>query len=103
MILVQCREDWMGNFIIEPVSEKQRKRIAKSNQYDGSYSVYLQVDYDRDYFLEMYPKARIRVSKGDAESIGAAKIGRYHYVLNDGVKFLIDDWEFRHMVGGQND
>lgn len=100
-IKVRVREDYTGSLVVTPVSDRIKDLISATNQYDGSYSIHLQFSQDIMSFLEDYPKSRYRVP---SNSYGEGyKIGRYTYEINNGAVFLIDSWDYRHMVGGQSD
>lgn len=96
-IKVRVNEDALGSLIVTPVDKDVCELVSASNQYDGSYSLYIQYDYAIAEFLVNYPEARYRTRDGEY------KIGRYHYAINDDATFYIDSWEYRHMVGGQSD
>ena len=102
-ILVRVNEDNMGSLIVTPVSEKIQKLVSQSNEYNAAHDLYLQDSQDIQSFLESYPKARYRTNKNDGETWGGYKIGRLWYFVNDNVRFYIDSWDYRHMVGGQSD
>lgn len=83
MIKIWIEPDRLGNLSLYPVSKKVAKRISESNAYDGSHDVYLQRDYDIEEFLkELTPAQRKNIKGGWC------------------VCKLIDEWTFRHMVGG---
>ncbi len=85
MIKVQIQPVHFG-YILKPVSEKVCKRVAHSNQYDGRGDVYIYHDYDiQALFERLNSSQRKNITNGWSVSI------------------LIDEWEFRHMVGGQSD
>lgn len=88
-IKVCIREDYMGNVTISPVSETIAKRVARSNAYDGSSEVFIQQP-GIDELLEMLPVQAFYGRGKDRQ-------------VNSGAVFLMDSWEFRHMVGGQSD
>lgn len=100
-IKVRVTENRFGHVLITPVCDEDKQHVSDSNRYDGSYDIYLQSEHDILDFLAMYPKARYRVNKSGYDD--QYRIGRLYYEVNDGVKFYIDEWEFRHMVGGQID
>lgn len=100
-IKVRIVEDYMGNIIVKPVSEHIQDLIAATNEYDHTYDIYLQTDYDRQWFIENYPKARFYHPEGDYSITHNKKT--MNYFVNDGVIFLMDSWDFRRMVGGQSD
>lgn len=102
-VLVKVTEDSMGNILVSPVNQVDRDYVSLSNAHDGSHEVYLQTDHDRQWFIESYPKSRYRITKSEGEFWGGYQVGKLWYFVNDGVKFYIDEWEFRHMVGGQSD
>jgi hypothetical protein len=99
-VLIRVTEDNMGNILLSPVREKDRQWIAESNHYDQSCEVYLQTDYDRQSFVESYPRARYRVAY-NGFAVDQYRVGRLYYAINSGVKFFIDSWEYTRMVGGQ--
>ena len=99
-VLIRVTEDNMGNILLSPVYEKDRQWIAASNHYDHSCEVYLQTDYDRQWFIESYPRARYRIQYRNYY-YGGYKVGRLYYEVNDGVRFFIDAWEYCQMAGGQ--
>ena len=99
-ILIKVTEDRLGNILLSPVYPKDRQWIADSNHYDHSCEVYLQTDYDRQSFIESYPKARYRIAYSGIPG-EQYRVGRLYYAINDGIKFYIDAWEYCQMVGGQ--
>ena len=99
-IKIKVTEDSMGNILLSPCYDRDRREISELNEYDHSCEVYLQVDYDRQWFIENYPKARYRITKHEGEFWGGYKVGKLWYFVNDGVKFYIDSWDYCHMVGG---
>ena len=100
-IKVKVTENSFGHVLVVPVLEIDKQYVSDSNWYDGSSDMYLQSDYEIVDFLTMYPKARFRVRKSGYND--QYHIGRLYYEVNDGAQFYIDEWEFRHMVGGQID
>lgn len=102
-IKVRVVENSCGFVTIFPVNQTDRELISQSNEYDGSSEVFIHDSQDVRDFLESYPKARYRIPKSSCDLYGGYIIGRYAYVVNDGVEFYIDSWEYRHMVGGQSD
>ena len=98
-IEVRVNENRFGHVTITPTDPTICLLVGQSNEYNGSYEVYLQNDADIIQFLQDFPKARYAVNK----VYSVCKIGQRYYAVNDGAKFTIDSWEFRHMVGGQSD
>lgn len=88
-IKVRLYTDAMGNVTISPVSERVAKAVGKSNAYDGTHEVFIQEARAQEW-IDVLPKAAF---------YGRGK----NRDFNDGVVFLIDEWTFRHMVGGQSD
>ena len=86
MIKVCIQQNRIGHLRIYPVSQKVANRISKSNSYNGSSDVYLQSEYDINACLDsLKPSQRSDIENG------------YTIVHS------IDEWTFRHMVGGQSD
>lgn len=86
MIKVRIEPNRLGHIHVYPVSQKVAKKVGKSNAYDGSSDIYLQSDYEINAFLEyLRPSQRLEVERG-------YKVTR-----------LFDEWDYRHMVGGQSD
>lgn len=83
MIKVEIEPSKYGYLLLYPVSRKVARRIAKSNQYDHCAAVFLD---DPEHFLK-------RLSSSQKRN------------LNNGwkINILMDEWEYRHMVGGQSD
>lgn len=88
-ILVRLEEDRMGNVTIAPVSERWRKAVAASNAYDGSGDVFIQEAHVEEW-ADTLPRSAF---------YGRCDKKRF----NDGARFYIDSWTFRHLVGGQSD
>jgi hypothetical protein len=97
-IKVRVNEDRFGGVTLTPVSERIKRLVSATNQYNGSYDVYFQNEDDIIWLMANYPKTRYRTND-DYDY----KIGRYRYAINDNNVFLIDSWDYRHMVGGQSD
>jgi len=88
-VLVRLTEDSMGNVLLSPVSERQQRRIAKTNEPDGGSTVFIQEADWRDW-VDTLPR---RAFYGRGLDRG----------FNDGARFLMDEWMYRHFVGGQCD
>jgi hypothetical protein len=97
-IKVRVNEDRFGGVLLTPTSEKIKTLISATNQYNGSCDAYFQNVDDILWLLGNYPKTRYRTN--DTYDY---KIGRYYYAVNDNNVFLMDSWDYRHMVGGQSD
>ena len=89
-IKIRVTEDAMGNVLLCPVSERRRREVSSSNQYDGAHDVYLQQEDSIPSFMRYFPRATFVDHNGDRR-------------INDGVVILVDSWTFRQMVGGQSD
>ena len=90
-IKVRVTEDRIGNVLLEPISPRRQREVAKSNAYDGSYTVYMENSQQIEQFMADFPRATwINDHNGQRE-------------INDGVVILMDTWTYRHMVGGQID
>ena len=95
MIKIRVTVDRLGSLILCPISPKVCKRIGESNQYDGSHEVYIQDSSEIGLFCCCrYPQLAIDCSQNVAAGL---------YRINDGAVILMDEWEYRHMVGGQSD
>lgn len=88
-LLVQLREDAMGNITLACVNERWAKRVGRSNAYDGSSEMFIQ-EADWREWVDTLPRSAFY---GRGEIRG----------FNDGARFYIDSWTFRHLVGGQSD
>lgn len=86
---IRVTENRFGHVELEPVSPRVQRLVSKSNQYNGSHTVYMQVDYEIWQFMDDFPRACFGRG-GDRQ-------------INDGVVIHIDEWTYRHMVGGQSD
>ena len=89
-IKIRVTEDNMGNVLLRPVSERRRREVSKSNEYNGACDVYIQNDTDIAQFMLDFPHATYRDYNGAR-------------AINDGAVILVDSWTFRQMVGGQSD
>ena len=88
-IMIQLLEDSMGNVRLVPVYPRDRAVVAASNDYDHSCEVWIQEACAADWF-DTLPRS--------------AFYGRgRNRQFNDGARFYMDPWTFRHLVGGQSD
>ena len=87
--------------VLKPVDEKIARLVSLTNEYNGASEVFIQDDWNITEFLADNPKARYCVRKSDSEA--RYNIGKRWYTINDGKRFMIDSWTFRHYVGGQSD
>ena len=76
--------DSQHTYVLQPVFERDAIAVALSNQYDGSYSAYLQSQLDKELIAQKYPQLR------DMEPWDCQVIE-------------MDGHTFRHTVGGQSD
>lgn len=83
MIKIEIEPTKQGYLLLCPVSPKVRKRVGLSNAYDGSFVVFLDCPCE---FLNRLKRHQLRMLK-------------FGYKIN----ILMDEWEYRHMVGGQSD
>ena len=88
-ILVVLNEDCNGNITIDCVSKRWSKRVGKSNAYNGASGVFAQEANISDW-IDTLPKSAFYGRGKDK-------------CFNDGARFYLGSWEFRHMVGGQSD
>lgn len=88
-VLVRLSIDAMGALILRCVSERNAKAVGRSNAYDGSAEVYIQDPQLTDW-LDTLPRSAFYGRGKDRD-------------FNDGARFLLDSWTFRHLVGGQSD
>ena len=89
-IKIRVTEDRMGNVLLRPVSERRRREVSSSNQYNGACGAHMQDSQSIDQFMQDCPRATYRDYNGDRR-------------INDGAVILMDSWTFRHLVGGQSD
>lgn len=75
---------------LEPVSKSVKSLIAASNAYDGSYSTEIIYTQNVESFLEQ---------------LSPSQATKVKYTLDTGWDCVIqlDEWTYRHMVGGQSD
>ena len=100
-IKVRIRENAMGSVIVSCHDAMNAHLVSATNEYNGSCEIWMDNSQDVRQFLSDYPKSRYRIA---ANEYGEGyKIGRYTYAVNDNATFMIDSWDFRHMVGGQCD
>lgn len=88
-ILVRLREDAMGSVTIRPVSDRWHRAVKRSNAYDGSGELFVQEARIEDW-TDTLPRAAF-FGRGSKKQ------------FNDGARFYLDSWTFRHLVGGQSD
>ena len=90
-ILIRVTEDYIGNVLLSPVSERRAREVGKSNGYNGGSDVYLVNSQNIEQFMRDFPSSTwISDHNGKRE-------------IDSGVRILIDSWVYRHMVGGQSD
>ena len=90
-IKIRVTEDRMGHVLLRPISERRRKEVSSSNQYNGTCTVYLTDSQEIGAFMHAFPRA-----------VWYNPLTRWEEI-NDGCIILIDSWTYRHMVGGQSD
>ncbi len=88
---VRLTEDACGNVTLTPVSKRREKEIAASNAYDHRGAVFIQEARAEDW-TSRFPRSAFN---------GRDALGFLRF--NDGAVFVMDDWTFRHMCGGQSD
>jgi len=102
-IKVKVIEHRTGGITVMPVGSAIKFLIAATNEYDHSYELFIQDSQDIHQFMQDYPDCTFYCGKNDAELLGGILINGRYRALNSGVSFMIDSWDFRHMVGGQSD
>jgi len=88
-ILVRLTVDNMGGVELRPVSPRVEKLIGATNKYDGSGIAYFQNPILPDLADQLPATATYRDQ------------GKRRW--NNGARFKMDSWTFRHLVGGQPD
>lgn len=85
-MIITVRPQPLGCLELQPIRDIDRATVRASNKYDYTCMVYLIDSQDVESFVSnLSDENRQEVENG------------YQ------IQVEIDDWEFKHMVGGQND
>lgn len=91
---VKVIEDYYGALILKPVNERIARQMKKDAIKNGAPEDFIAEVFDHSPFenIDSYPKNVFINVKTDKDGFTEGDI-------NDGAIILMDEWEFRHMIG----